>query len=74
MLTKKRSKKFYKPANIHSVTNAVGESISSISTFNIVNQLGKYDFSCGSIVNNLKEMHIFFDQINRNYFDLITLI
>ena len=28
---KKRSKAFYEPADVHSVTNAIGESISSIS-------------------------------------------
>ena len=33
--------------DVHSVTNAVGESISSISKWKIVNQLGKHDFSCG---------------------------
>ena len=36
------------------VTNAVGESISSVTMWNIVNQLGKHEFSCGSVVNNLK--------------------
>ena len=35
------------------------------------NKLGKYDFSCGTVVNNLKEMQLFSDQMNRNYFDLI---
>ena len=33
--------------DVHSVTNVVGKSISSISMWNIVNQLGKHDFSCG---------------------------
>ena len=39
--------------------------------WNIVNQLGKHDFYCGSVVNNLKDMTetIFSDQINRNSID-----
>ena len=59
ILTKRRSQTFYKPVDVDSVTNAIGESISSISMWNVVNQLGKYDFSCGSVVSNLKEA-IFF--------------
>ena len=53
------------------VTNAISESISSINIWNIVNQLGKYDTSCGTVVNDLKERHLFSDQVNRNQFDLI---
>ena len=64
ILTKKRS-------HVQSVTNAIGESIYSISIWNIVNQLGKYDLSCGSVVNNLKERQLFLYQMNRNRFDLI---
>ena len=42
---------------VHSVRNAIEDSISSISIWNIVNQLGKYDFSCGPpVVNNLKDI------------------
>ena len=48
VLTKRRSQTFYKNIDIHSVTNAIGESISSISMWNIVNQLGKQDFSGAS--------------------------
>ena len=40
ILTKRRSQTFYKPIYLHPMTNAVGESISSISKWNIVNQLG----------------------------------
>ena len=36
-----------------------------------MNQLGKYDFSCASVVNNLKKRQLFSDQINRNHFDLV---
>ena len=50
---------------LHSVINAIGKTISSISIWNIVNQLGKYNFSCRPVVNKLE------DQINRNRFDLI---
>ena len=62
ILTKRRrSQALYKPVDVHSVTNAIGESISSIRSWNIVNQLGKNDFSCGSIVNNLEERQLFSD-------------
>ena len=54
-----------------SVANAIGGSISSISIWNIVNQLGKYDFSCMLVAYNLKERQIFSDQMNKNRFDLI---
>ena len=56
---------------LHSVTNAKDESISSISIWNIVNQLGKYNFCCGLVVNNVKQRQYFSDQINRNRFDLV---
>ena len=46
-LTKRRSQTFYKPIDVHSVRNGVGESISSISIWNIVNELGKHVFSYG---------------------------
>ena len=45
ILTKRRSQTFYKPVDVHFVTNVVGESISSISMWNIVNQLDKHNFS-----------------------------
>ena len=41
--------------SVHYVPNAVGESISSVTMWNIVNELGKHDFSCGAVVNNLKD-------------------
>ena len=47
ILSKRRSRTFYKPADVQSVTNVVDEIISSISIWIIVNQLGKHDFSCG---------------------------
>ena len=62
---------FYKPVGLHSMITAIEESIYSISNWNIVNQLGKYGFSCGSVVNNLKERQLFSDQMNSNRFDLI---
>ena len=40
------------------MTNAIGESISSVTMWNIVNQLGKYEFSCGAVVNNLKNREL----------------
>ena len=60
---------FYGPVDIRSVTNTIGESIPSISIWHIVNQLVKYDFSCGWVVNNLRERQLFFWSIE--YFDLI---
>ena len=38
--------------NVHYMTNAVSQSISSEIMWNIV---GKHDFSCGAVVNNLKD-------------------
>ena len=35
-----------------------------------MDKLGKYDFSCGSVVNNLKERQLLSDQMNRNHFNL----
>ena len=46
-LTIRRTHTFYKAIDFHSVANVVGEGISSTSVWNIVNQLGKHDFSCG---------------------------
>ena len=38
-----------------------------------MNQLGKYDFSYGSVVNNLKERQLCSNPMNRNRFDLILV-
>ena len=43
ILTNRRSQAFYKLVDVHSVTNVIGKSISSIRMWNIVNQEGKYD-------------------------------
>ena len=67
---KKKSDVSQKPVDVHSVTN-VDEIISSITKYNIVNQLGKRDFSYGSVVNNLKDRKRFFHQMDRNLFDPI---
>ena len=45
ILTKRRSQEFYNSLDVHYVTGAVGESISSVTMWNFVNQLGKHDFS-----------------------------
>ena len=42
-----------------------------ITMHNIVNQLGKRDFSYGSVVNNLKDRKHFSDQMYRNRCDPI---
>ena len=73
IITKRWSQTFYKPIDFEYATNIVGESISSITMWNNVNQLGKHDFSCESVVNNLKEGKSFSDQMNRNCFDLILV-
>ena len=38
ILRNRRSQAFYKLVDVHSVTNAIGESIFSIGMWNIVNQ------------------------------------
>ena len=43
-LTKRRSQAFYKLVDVQSVTIVLGESISSVNMWNIVNQQGQYDF------------------------------
>ena len=53
ILTKRRSQKFYKLIDVFFVTNVVGESISSITMWSIVNQLDKLDFSWELAVNKL---------------------
>ena len=53
ILTKIRSQKFYKLIDVFFVTNVVGESISSITMWSIVNQLDKLDFSWELAVNKL---------------------
>ena len=44
ILTKEKSRKFYMPLDAYTVTNVEGKSISSITMWNIVNQLGKRGF------------------------------
>ena len=46
IFTTRRLQLFYKPIDLHSLTNTADEGISSISRLNTVNQLRKYDFSC----------------------------
>ena len=54
----KKSDVLQEPVDVRSVTN-VDESISSITMYNIVSQLGKHVFSCRSIVNKLKDKKYF---------------
>ena len=71
ILTNRTSQAFYNLMDGHSVTNVTGESISSIRMWNIINQLGRYDFfSCESVVNNLEEKKIP-AQLNTNRSDSI---
>ena len=70
ILTKRRSQAFKKVYRYPLyATNAVGESISSATMWNIMSRLGKHDFSLVSVVNNLKDGKLFSDQMNRNHFD-----
>ena len=48
-------KAFYKLINVDSVTNALDESVSPTSIWKILNQLGRHNFSCGQVVDNLIE-------------------
>ena len=59
----KRSQTFYKPVNVHSVTYAIGVSVSSISMW--------LEFSCGQAVDNVRGRKLFLDEMNRYYLDLI---
>ena len=43
----------------HYLTNAVGERISPITMWNVMNQLGNHDFPCVLVVNNLKDRNFF---------------
>ena len=43
ILANRRSHALYKLIDVRSVTNVIGESISSIPMWSIVNQSGKYD-------------------------------
>ena len=69
LLTKKKPD-VLQASNVHFVTNAISDSVSPISIWNITNRLIRYHFSFGSIVKNLKERQRFSDQMNRNRFDL----
>ena len=51
---KKKSEVSQQSIDVHYLTNAVGERIFPI-IWNIVNKLGKHNFSCVSVVNNLKD-------------------
>ena len=51
------------------MVNVVDESISLITMWNIVSQLGKDAFSCGSVLTNLKDRKLLSDQMNKNCFD-----
>ena len=56
---KNKSDVLHYSIDLHYLKNAVGERISLITMWNIVNQLGKHDFFCVSVVNNLKDTTFF---------------
>ena len=72
-INKKKKSDFYKSMDVHSVTNAMEDSVPSIYTQNIVNQLGKHDFYCGQILlaGRQEGWKLFLDQMNRNHLELI---
>ena len=63
-ITERESQKFYKPVEVHSVTNAI-DKIEVSMIFLVVT------FSRGYVVNKLKGRGLFPDRMNRNYLDLI---
>ena len=68
---KKKQDVLQQSIHVHYLINAVDECISSITMWNIVNQLGKHDFSYASMVNNLKDRKLFSHQMCRNCFDVV---
>ena len=52
---KKKSGVLHQSMDVHYVTNVVDESISSVTMWNIVNQLGKHDYTCRAVVNKFKD-------------------
>ena len=56
---KKKSEVLQQSIDVHYPTDAVGELSSPITMWNIVNHLGKHNFSCFSVVNNLKDRKFF---------------
>ena len=64
----KKGRRFTIAYKCHSVTNVVGESISSVTCgIFIVKQLGKHDFSCDFLLRRKYERHkCFSDQMNRS--------
>ena len=51
--------------------NVEDENVSSISMWNILNQLVKHEFSCGLAVSNLKQKKTFSNQMNGNILYLV---
>ena len=56
---KKKSEVLQYSIDVHYLTNVVGELTSQITMWNIANKLGKHDFSCVLMVNNLKDSKFF---------------
>ena len=73
ILMKRGSQGFYKLIDVHSVTNVLGKSISSINVWNIVNLQGKYDFFLCVGSKYLEKEETFPGQMNRYPFDLIKM-
>ena len=72
IVTKRRSQAFHKSLLMFTLWQWRRKYHNGLITMhNIVNQLGKRDFSYGSVVNNLKDRKHFSDQMYRNRCDPI---
>ena len=57
IITEKKSQKFYKPIDVHSMANAIEKVEVSMVKFVVI-------FFCGQIVNKQKGWELFLDRMN----------
>ena len=57
IITERKSQKFYKPIDVHSVANAIEKVEVSMVKFVVI-------FFCGQIVNKQKGWELFLDRMN----------
>ena len=70
---KKKPDVLQQPIDVYSVTNVAGESILSVTMWNIYCELVMHDFSCEFYYRvNMKDRKRFSDQMNRNGFDPVV--
>ena len=71
-INRKRQMYYDSLLNVHSVTNVVGGSISSVTCgIFIVKQLGKHNFSCDFL--NIKDRNCLFDQMNISLYPIFAM-